>query len=688
MDDKHTKQMLDQLADLYLTGTNAVPVKVADPKTQLDAPEPIKMSPKVAVARSEAGYDDQETVNVGEGLTLVGQRDDPYRLKFNDESELDKVSGVERVMASRRVEMVVAGNLPGYADGWISQYASHVAQSRGLVLMLHVDDQHIDLDVFGPVGYDLTGLNDLHAESGGPLGEVLERVLNDRQHWIECVLIHNACGEAGRREEVRDGAHRCVLLSGCDTPAQMAGVRLMRNLYGENAVGELEVVLMGKMAGGPDEVLDLINEELREGVGAVAELGACLQQMQPVNRTLLASFDNEPSQWPLVRDIVAGVEDVESRAQAIDFSEDTVGEAVGHGFDAEFRAEEGGILFDEAERIVERSRAAKAGGLRDFGASVSALDDMLSQKVLLDSELMAMAHSNRVDRSDGGQLLNMRNGKIIADKQLEPTVVADGLKKGLAELERGLVEDDGISGLRTEPIERVVEQKFEPAKVKAERIAESEGRIPVAVETAEVDELGLLSEIADAEFEAAVAAEKVMTAKAEPSVSAEKILDEKQIDELAEAVRRKLEGGVKVDAKSSDVHTLCLTKMLDQSMTLMGRGMLLEARCPDFEHVELCLDEVGGLHLLCHQDEIDSVDVVMVQLMEVKCWVEKHWSLLSMTQRQLRFDKEVEPCLHVFTDQGIAGTQLIGRMGDSLRLHLLQEVKIGAERTWVCNDLN
>ena len=709
MDDKYTKQMLDQLADLYLTGTDAVPEVVADSMVQLDAPAPIKMSPKInetqGLGEFDAGDFQVGLGGVAEGLALVGEMEDPYRLKFDDGvNELDEVSSGMKEMASRRVEMVVAGNLPGYADGWISQYANHVAQERGLVLMLHVDEQHIDLDVFAPVGYDLTGMTDLHNESGGPLTEVLSGVLNDRQHWIECVLIHNACGEIERREEVRDGLNRCVLLSGCDVPAQMAGVKLLGDLYEKNRAGVLEVVLMGKMTSGPDEVLDLINAGLRDRLGSEAGLGGSLQQMQPVNRALIASFGNDPSQWGLVRHIVKAVEGADSRAQVIDIAEDINNGVVDMGQSGDaVSVVEDGALFDEAARITAEAKTNQAEVLRDFGVSVSALDDLLSKKVLLDSELMAMAQGNRVDRSEGIRMLNLKDGKVIADKQLEPTIVADGLKRGLAEMSKGFDEVTDIEVGGVEKIERVVEVEAEEFEVKVEAIAETEERAEIFTETviAQANEpVAVSAEPAVSvvpnvsyveEDEVDAAAEMLANFGQQQAVGAGQKLGADQIDEIAEAVKQKLAGSesvIEVVSNSSYKQELCLARMLDMSDTLAGKGIVLDAKCPDFEHVDLCLDEAGGLHLLCHQDEIESVDGVLMQLLEVKGWVEKHWALISLTQKQLRFDKSVQPRVHVFTNQGIAGTQLIGRMGESLKMHLLQEVKIGSESTWVCNDLN
>ena len=50
------------------------------------------------------------------------------------------------VIEDKRVEVVFLGNLPGFASPWMTQYAQHVALECGVVGVLHIDDEQIDLD--------------------------------------------------------------------------------------------------------------------------------------------------------------------------------------------------------------------------------------------------------------------------------------------------------------------------------------------------------------------------------------------------------------------------------------------------------------------------------------------------------------------------------------------------------------
>jgi len=119
-------------------------------------------------------------------------------------------------------------------------------------------------------------------------------------------------------------------------------------------------------------------------------------------------------------------------------------------------------------------------------------------------------------------------------------------------------------------------------------------------------------------------------------------------------------------------------------------GIALEARCPHHNQTQLMLDQDGRLHLLCrHTSEgFDSLQAAMVDLLQARHWVHEHLELLALTQRQLKFDASTEPVLHLFTDRADWATALIARLGEALKLHLLQEVSVGQESAWFCTPLN
>jgi hypothetical protein len=54
----------------------------------------------------------------------------------------------------------------------------------------------------------------------------------------------------------------------------------------------------------------------------------------------------------------------------------------------------------------------------------------------------------------------------------------------------------------------------------------------------------------------------------------------------------------------------------------------------------------------------------------------------------LKFDPSTEPVLHLFTDRADWATALNARLGEALKLHLLQEVRVGDQSAWFCTPLN
>ena len=79
---------------------------------------------------------------------------------------------------------------------------------------------------------------------------------------------------------------------------------------------------------------------------------------------------------------------------------------------------------------------------------------------------------------------------------------------------------------------------------------------------------------------------------------------------------------------------------------------------------------------------------LILDLMETRAWAHEHIELLQLTQRQCRFDTAEEPRAHLFTDQAKKALGMIGRRGSTVNIHLLQQVSLGNESTWVCNDLS
>lgn len=121
-------------------------------------------------------------------------------------------------------------------------------------------------------------------------------------------------------------------------------------------------------------------------------------------------------------------------------------------------------------------------------------------------------------------------------------------------------------------------------------------------------------------------------------------------------------------------------------------GIAMEARCPHQPKTQLILDQDGQLHLLHRHDSeadgIEGLQPAMVDLLQARKWVDEHLALLQLTQRQLKFDADTEPVLHLFTDRADWANALSVRLGEALKLHLLQAVEVGDQQAWFCTPLN
>ena len=116
----------------------------------------------------------------------------------------------------------------------------------------------------------------------------------------------------------------------------------------------------------------------------------------------------------------------------------------------------------------------------------------------------------------------------------------------------------------------------------------------------------------------------------------------------------------------------------------------LVARCPQHPLVELVLDEEGGLHLLAQHQQASKTSVgdALYEVLDARGWVDQHISLLSLTQKQLRFDMQIRPIVHLFTDDARGGAQLVANAAKFVKIHLLTQVTVGNQSTQYSTELN
>ncbi|MEM1212070.1 MAG: hypothetical protein AAGI68_07205 [Planctomycetota bacterium] len=132
----------------------------------------------------------------------------------------------------------------------------------------------------------------------------------------------------------------------------------------------------------------------------------------------------------------------------------------------------------------------------------------------------------------------------------------------------------------------------------------------------------------------------------------------------------------------------------------------LEARCPHQPDTQLLLGPDGRLHLLrqtfptpptptpsttplkpggstpglratdASTAALSALRAAIVELSQARAWVREHLPLLQLTDKHARFDTTLDPELHLFTDQPHLATPLVAKLGDSLRRHLLQRIRL------------
>lgn len=326
MADQHTLKMLESLADLFLTGTTAAtmppparqspqptaaaapaapvaPAPAPAPKAaaapapvppapdfdfddQLEGPPPIRLMPKLAtleaVRRSRRQRPQTEPID-----------ESGPRLRITDYEEPDD----EPQPTPADIEIVFLGSLPGYAGPWLTQYAQWRANRLGLVAVLHLDEQQVDVELIGASQLDPPR----PVATGDSLREALH-ALEDVRLW----LIHPATHDATLLR-LLDSVDRWTILCGADAPAVLGATELIRELIeldAEHSPSAVErhigVMVMGSEGAAADDALQRISNALDDVLDRPVQLLGAIRQMGPVNVRIVGSFAYEQGDWPHV----------------------------------------------------------------------------------------------------------------------------------------------------------------------------------------------------------------------------------------------------------------------------------------------------------------------------------------------------------------------------------------------------
>ncbi|QDU70234.1 hypothetical protein [Mucisphaera calidilacus] len=141
--------------------------------------------------------------------------------------------------------------------------------------------------------------------------------------------------------------------------------------------------------------------------------------------------------------------------------------------------------------------------------------------------------------------------------------------------------------------------------------------------------------------------------------------------------------------------------MIDNPDLGLHDAIRLDAVCPHQPDVAMLLDAHGRLHLVrthrraprsavadnTHTD-LPALHQALLDLADARRWARQHLQLLQLTQRQCRFDPDARPVMHLATERADLGLELTQRLGNALRLHLLQHVRLGDVSGWHLTPLS
>ena len=561
--------------------------------------------------------------------------------------ETDRQSGAAPAVA---VEAVFLGSLPGFGGPWLTQYAHYLAERRGPVLILHVDDDSIDLELASAPAGGLDSLDDLAGmgvtESRGPalrlagddgslqspdspfhgpheadatrqearsttdqrrpaVVRTIDELVRRPAAPVRTILVHLLDPTRARTVEQARALQRWTIVCGAFDAAVVGAYRLLKQLLEARGRGGTDESgqpsarprpAVGLMVMGSDESRSLatakkLNTAAASYLAAPVELVGWRKQMTPVNVQMLGSFSS-----PAVNPGSAG-------------SGDAQGEGAGRGSDGLWPAVVE-LLNQFPAPVGADSPASGRPHVRDHAGTATSPRDRAAAPALNESAARTarQAESSFAEREDYRRALG-----LDATEETEAAVH-----------ENSLHEEDALAAA---PLDETLAAPFPHTR------------------------------------------------------------------HVAASTARNARPAAMVDLDLS-------TFLHDRRGAKLG-AMRLPARCPYDPHTQLALDPSGRLHLLrqCsgspapggRRDDqalaAAQVRAALVDLIAVRGWVREHWELLQLSQRQCRFDSTAKPVLHLFTDQGRTAAQLATRLGGGVKLHLLQCAG-DQSSTWIATELS
>lgn len=319
MDDTTSRQQIDELADLYLTN----PGQDGHP-SPVEGPAPIKLGPKVAgnaASTIESTPDDDlqgfdSLIDDGHPVLRLTEdeandlRDDDSAVATaTNEAEQSEQPITDEPAPRAMIEAVVLGNLPGMSGPWLTQYAQLLAQTEGPVVLLHVGEEAIDLELVEPraeaqpaPAQPSTTLRipPMRGNKTGLVGLIDALVRSDQTPARTILVRFDTIADAQTLSQIA-AMDDWTLLCGSDHASIAAASQQLRTAVRANprlADRNVGIMVMGSDDDAAEQAAQRIANELEHDLAHPVELIGHLKRMQPVQVRDLGSFPDPVTVWP------------------------------------------------------------------------------------------------------------------------------------------------------------------------------------------------------------------------------------------------------------------------------------------------------------------------------------------------------------------------------------------------------
>ena len=321
MDDTTSRQQIDELADLYLTDPA--------PANPVEGPVPIKLAPKVGNQPSEQVADDAAPTVEGipeDRAEAIEPADDTHPMLRLTEEEAGGTGSAIQITSSTEdettpptmsdepapravLEAVVMGNLPGMSGPWLTQYAQLLAQNEGPVVLLHIGEEAIDLELVEPRAEAQPApaqpaatvrIPPMRGNKTGLVGLIDALVRSDATPARTILVRFDTIGDAQTLSRLAACEDWTLLCGSDDASVAAPGQSLRSAVHNDPRLADrnIGIMVMGSDDDAAGQAAKRIAGSLADDLVNPVELIGHLRRMQPVQVRDLGSFPDPVALWP------------------------------------------------------------------------------------------------------------------------------------------------------------------------------------------------------------------------------------------------------------------------------------------------------------------------------------------------------------------------------------------------------